>query len=186
MKPLKSLLCSISPFIFGCGFSANAGNKTAFDFTFTSIDGKPMPLSQYRGKELLIVNTASECGFTKQYSALEEVWRKYKGQGLVVIGVPSNDFGGQEPGHEGQIKKFCETHFSIDFPMTGKTPVKGDGAHPFYKWARQTLGIIATPKWNFHKYLIAPDGHIADWFLSSTAPDSASLERSITANLPGK
>jgi len=182
MKTAKAILCSLFSLICGCAGQADA--KTAYDFQFTSIEGKPMPLSEYRGKELLIVNTASECGFTKQYEGLEKLWQEYKDRGLVVIGVPSNDFGGQEPGSDGQIKKFCETHFFVDFPMTSKVVVKGDKAHPFYKWTRSTLGVIAAPKWNFHKYLVAPDGRIVDWFVSSTAPDSEKLKKAIEENLP--
>ena len=104
----------------------------AFSFNFESIEGNPMPLSEYQGKALLVVNTASQCGFTPQYEGLQNVWEEYKDKGLMVIGVPSNNFGSQEPGQEGEVKEFCETTFGINFPMTTKEDVKGENAHPFY------------------------------------------------------
>jgi glutathione peroxidase len=148
---------------------------SAFDFEFTSIDGKPMPLSEYKGKVLLIVNTASFCGFTKQYEGLQALHDAYSQKGLAVIGVPSNDFGGQEPGDVSKIKEFCTGTFGITFPMTDKNVVKGDAAHPFYKWAVGTLGPKAAPGWNFHKYLVGRDGKLAASFFSGTAPDGKEL-----------
>lgn len=166
------------------GASGQAGS--AHDFAFTSIDGTPLPLSQFAGKAVLVVNTASQCGFTPQYEQLQAVWEKYRERGLVVLGVPSNDFGGQEPGTEAQIKDFCETTFSVDFPLTAKEHVSGDEAHPFYRWARTEKGALAAPKWNFHKYLIAPDGRLVDWFSTVTKPDSekvlAAIEQSLAAS----
>jgi glutathione peroxidase len=161
-----------------------AKGKSAYDFNFTSIEGKPMPLSAYKGKAVLVVNTASECGLTPQYKGLEELWTRYKGKGLVVIGVPSNDFGAQEPGTEGEIKTFCETRYGVDFPLTNKQSVIGASAHPFYKWVTEQLGEDAAPKWNFHKYLIAPDGALAGTFGSRTAPDDAALNKAIDEALP--
>jgi glutathione peroxidase len=162
-----------------------AKSKSAHDFSFTSIEGKPMPLSAYKGKTLLVVNTASQCGLTPQYKGLEELWQRYKGKGLVVIGVPSNDFGAQEPGSEGEIKTFCETRYGVDFPLTNKQSVIGASAHPFYKWVAEELGDAATPKWNFHKYLVAPDGTLAGTFGSRTAPDDAGLTKAIDEALGG-
>src|SRR5579864_7923889 len=107
---------------------------SAHEFEFTSIDGKPLKLKQYAGHPVLIVNTASECGFTPQYRGLEALWRKYKDRGLVVLGVPSNDFGGQEPGTEQEIKNFCSTRYEVTFPMTAKNAVVGKNAHPLYQW----------------------------------------------------
>lgn len=133
-------------------------DKTAHDFAFTSIDGAPLKLSDFDGKAVLVVNTASACGLTPQYEGLEKLWRDYKDRGLVVLGVPSNDFGAQEPGTEDEIKSFCELNFAVDFPMTAKAVVKGEGAHPFYQWARDVLGAEAEPQWNFHKILIGKDG----------------------------
>ena len=163
---------------------AHAAN--AHDFRFTAIEGGELPLSTFKGKAVLVVNTASQCGFTPQYQGLEALWKEYKDRGLVVLGVPSNDFGGQEPGSNADIKKFCEVNYSIDFPMTGKVSVKGSDAHPFYKWAEKELGAPAAPKWNFHKYLVAPDGRLVDWFSTRTGPDADRLRKSIEAALPKK
>jgi glutathione peroxidase len=164
------------------GGAVNA-STTAWDFFFTSIDGKPMPLSDFRGKVLLVVNTASFCGFTKQYKALQELHAKYEAQGFAVIGVPSNDFGAQEPKAEGEIKQFCEGMFGVEFPLTGKNAVTGDGAHPFYKWAREQLGWVNAPKWNFHKYLVGRDGKLVTSFFSVTAPDADRLILAVEAEL---
>jgi glutathione peroxidase len=156
----------------------------AHDFGFTSIEGKPLPLESFSGKAVLVVNTASRCGFTHQYADLQSVWERYRNRGLVVLGVPSNDFGGQEPGSEAEIKQFCEVNFDIDFPMTSKVHVKGDQAHPFYKWAKQELGALAQPHWNFHKYLITPDGRLVDWFSTTTSPTADTVRRTIEGYLP--
>jgi glutathione peroxidase len=147
-----------------------AGEGSAFDFDFVSIDGSPLKLEQWRGKVLLVVNTASLCGYTKQYAGLQELWSKYEKQGLVVVGVPSNDFGGQEPNAEGEIKKFCQGAFGVTFPLTAKQVVTGDSAHPFYKWA--TVGTGEAPGWNFHKYLIGRDGRLIASISPRAAPDS--------------
>lgn len=158
----------------------------AYGFAFTAIDGKPMPLENYRGKVLLIVNTASQCGFTKQYLGLEKLFETYKDQGLVVIGVPSNDFGGQEPGKDADIEKFVCDFFHVSFPMTQKVDVVGKDAHPFYQWAaQQKAGNILTylPRWNFHKYLVGQDGILLDSFISTTKPDSNGLKKEIEGAL---
>lgn len=132
--------------------------SSAYDYTFDSIDGGPLPLSTFKDKVILVVNTASKCGLTPQYDGLEKLYSDYRGQGLVVLGVPCNQFMGQEPGTETEIQTFCSTTFGIDFPMTAKVDVKGEQAHPFYKWAEQELGEPATPVWNFHKILIGRNG----------------------------
>lgn len=157
---------------------------TAYDFTFQSIEGDPLPLSNFKGKVLLIVNTASKCGFTPQYEGLQAIWDKYKDRGFVVLGVPSNDFGKQEPGNKDEIQEFCEVNFGINFPLTEKNSVSGKNAHPFYKWAKQELGFMAAPKWNFHKYLIDPEGKLVDWFATTTAPTSAKVTTKIESLLP--
>ena len=154
------------------------------DFEFTAIEGDPLPASTFKGKAVLVVNTASLCGFTNQYAGLQALWDKYRDQGLVVLAVPSNDFGGQEPSKESDIKTFCETNFDVDFPMTTKQKVKGSDAHPFYKWAKDQVGVMGSPKWNFHKYLIAPDGTLTDWFASTTSPDVKKVTKAIEAILP--
>ncbi len=161
-----------------------ASAATAWDFSFVGIDGQPLPLAQYQGKAVLVVNTASQCGFTPQYSGLEALAKKYRERGLVVVGVPSNDFGAQEPGNSSEIKQFCETTFGIDFPLTEKVKVTGDAAHPFYRWAAREMGPLAVPRWNFHKYLVGPDGRLVDWFSSVTTPDSPRMARAIEAALP--
>lgn len=157
---------------------------TAHEFSFRSIDGGPLPLSRYRGKVLLVVNTASLCGFTPQYADLQAVWQRYRKRGLIVLGVPSNDFGGQEPGSEAKIKQFCEVNFDVDFPMTSKVRVKGAEAHPFYQWASRKLGAKAAPKWNFHKYLVDPKGRIVAWYPSATRPTAPEVTRTIERHLP--
>jgi glutathione peroxidase len=157
--------------------------RTAHDFAFTSIDGEPLPLERYRGKVLLVVNTASFCGFTHQYGDLQAVWKRYRARGLVVLGVPSNDFGNQEPGKEAAIKQFCKVNFDVDFPLTSKVRVKGAGAHPFYRWAAETLGPANAPRWNFHKYLIARDGRIVGTYRSPVAPTSEAMIKAIEAQL---
>jgi glutathione peroxidase len=156
---------------------------SAYEFSFTTIDGAPMPLSGYRGKVLLVVNTASFCGLTPQYEGLEALYARYRDRGLVVIGVPANDFGKQEPGTEQEIKTFCTTRFSVDFPLASKEQVIGGDAHPFYKWAVAELGEDAAPKWNFHKYLIGKNGEIAGTFSSRTVPDAPDLVDAVEAAL---
>lgn len=176
MKKLAAVAALLAaPLGFAAGAAEDGTAKTAWDFTFRSIDGKPMPLSGYRGEVLLVVNTASMCGFTKQYAGLQALHDKYEAQGFKVVGVPSNDFGGQEPGSTEEIKQFCEVSFGIDFPMTAKYPVTGADAHPFYRWIADTLGESKAPRWNFYKYLLAPDGTIAAAWPSTVKPDSRTV-----------
>ncbi len=161
---------------------AVAAEGSAYDYTFTSIDGAPLPLEKFKGKAVLLVNTASQCGFTPQYEGLQALWEKYRDQGLVVLGAPSNDFGGQEPGSEKEIKKFCTMNFNVNFPLTSKIVTKGAAAHPFYKWARAQIG--SGPQWNFHKYLIDANGHLVGSYPSLVKPMSKKLRRAIEAALP--
>lgn len=165
---------------------AAASELSAHDFAFTSIEGGELPLSRFAGKAVLVVNTASRCGFTHQYSGLQSLWSRYRDRGLVVLGVPSNDFGGQEPGSEAEIKEFCEVNFSVDFPMTAKVHVRGDEAHPFYRWAVAKLGQDAAPQWNFHKFLVTPDGRLVSWFSTRTPPESEAVTKAVEAVLPRK
>ena len=146
---------------------ADAG---AHAFAFASIDGKPLPLDRFRGRPLLVVNTASFCGYTPQYAELEALYERYRDRGLAVLGVPSNDFGAQEPGTAAEIASFCTTRYSVQFPLTEKAHVVGAEAHPFYRWIESELGEGGTPRWNFHKYLIAPDGGLAGAWPSSVKP----------------
>ena len=156
---------------------------TAHSFSFTSIEGKALPMSTFKGKAVLVVNTASECGLTPQYKGLEALWKSRKDKGLVVLGVPSNDFGAQEPGDEKQIKEFCETRYGVDFPLTSKEHVIGGSAHPMFQWIAKELGEGAAPRWNFHKYLIGKDGKIAGTFGSRTEPNAPELAQAIDAAL---
>lgn len=153
--------------------------ETLHDFTLTGIDGKPMPLAQFAGRVVLLVNTASECGYTGQYDGLEKLWTTYKDKGLVVVGVPSNDFGGQEPGKAAEIATFCKMNYGVTFPLADKTVVKGKSADPLYVWAGDKAGLLGSPKWNFHKYLFGRDGRFITWFATPTEPMSAKLTAAV-------
>jgi len=146
--------------------------KLAYDFQFKDLDGSTLNLSEYKNKVIVVVNVASQCGFTSQYEDMQKIWEKYQKKGLLMVGVPSNDFGQQEPGNNDEIKNFCEAKFGISFPMTEKVSVKGSSAHPFYIWAMNNHGKAAIPKWNFHKIIIGKDGKIAKTFSSITNPSS--------------
>ena len=143
-----------------------------------SIGGGPMPTDDFSGRVVLLVNTASRCGFTGQYRGLEILWRRYRDRGVIVLGVPSNDFGGQEPGGNDDIKRFCNVTFDISFPMAGKQVVSGSTAHPLYRWAAAQTGVLGTPSWNFHKILIGRDGRVIDWF-SAISGTGLNLDRAI-------
>ena len=157
---------------------------TAHDFSFRGLRGGTIALGDFAGRPVLIVNTASRCGLTPQYQGLQALWRRYRGRGLTVLGVPSNDFGAQEPGSEAEIASFCETNYGVDFPMTAKEPVLGPQAHPFYRWVVAQAGEAAAPRWNFHKYLISAAGELAESFGSRTTPEDADLNAAIEAALP--
>ncbi len=157
------------------------GNAHAFGFT--AIEGAPLPMETFAGRPVLLVNVASECGFTPQYENLQRVWETYRERGLVVLGVPSNDFGAQEPGSEAEIKTFCETRFGIDFPMTRKEKVVGPDAHPLYRWIRESLGEAGEPRWNFHKYLLSAEGELLDTWPSAVKPDEEPVTTAIEAAL---
>jgi glutathione peroxidase len=147
----------------------------AHDFSFTAIDGTALPLAAYRGRPVLLVNTASFCGFTPQYAELEALWRRYRERGLVVIGVPSNDFGAQEPGSAQEIRDFCQNSYAVDFPLTEKQMVVGAAAHPFFRWIADELGEAGAPRWNFHKYLVDPDGSLAGAWPSAVRPNDGAI-----------
>tara|TARA_B100001123_G_C15218347_1_gene990194 strand:+ start:886 stop:1443 length:558 start_codon:yes stop_codon:yes gene_type:complete len=153
--------------------------KIFFDLSVKSLNGENIELSRYKNKAVLIVNVASNCGFTKQYSDLQNLWDKYKENGLIVLGVPSNQFGSQEPGSNEEIKKFCEINFNINFPMTVKVDVKGENAHPIYLWAKENFGKSTIPKWNFHKILVNKEGKVQDTFSSLTNPMSKKITNEI-------
>ncbi len=166
-------------------FSTNSFStykKLAYDFSFKDLDGSSIKLSEFKNNVLLITNVASKCGFTSQYEDLQSLWERYEKKGLIVIGIPSNSFN-QELDSNKEVKNFCEAKFGISFPMTQIADVKGESAHPFYKWAKENYGKKAIPKWNFHKIIIGKDGKIFDTFSSMTNPASKKFVNSIEAAL---
>ena len=154
-------------------------DKLAYDFNFNDLDGNILSLSEYKNKIIIVVNVASQCGFTNQYEDMQNIWEKYQKKGIIILGIPSNDFGNQEPGNSKAIKNFCESKFGITFPMTEKISVKGEKAHPFYKWAKKNYGILAVPKWNFHKIIIDKSGKVSEAFSSITNPSSKKFIKTI-------
>ena len=180
----RALFAALLIAIAGLALAPAAQAKSAHDFAFTSIEGAPLPMESFAGKTVLLVNTASFCGFTRQYAGLQSLWERYRDRGLVVLGVPSNDFGRQEPGTNSEIKAFCEVNFAIDFPMTEKQVVKGPQAHPLFQWFAAELGTAGTPTWNFHKFLITPEGAVIDAWPSRIAPLSEELLAAVEQALP--
>jgi glutathione peroxidase len=169
-----------------CAAASTAGDKTVFDYTLNSIDGQPAPLSAYKGKVVMLVNVASRCGFTPQYSALEAIYEKYKDRGFVIVGIPANNFGAQEPGTNQEIKTFCQSKYSVKFPMMSKVSVKGDDQTPLYQFLTDKS---ANPKtggdiqWNFTKFLVGPDGQILARFEPKVTPDSPEVITAIESAL---
>jgi len=174
---MKLLLCMLF-----CAAAVMAADKTVYDFTLNSIDGQPAPLAAYKGKVVLLVNVASKCGYTPQYSALESTYEKYKDRGFVIVGIPANNFGAQEPGSNQEIKTFCSSKFHVTFPMMAKVSVKGDDITPLYQFLTdkssnpQSGGEI---KWNFTKFLIGPDGRVIARFEPEITPDSPQVTSAI-------
>ena len=156
--------------------------KIFYDFKVNSITGDQIDLKDFKGKPILIVNTASYCGFTKQYNDMQELWEKYRDRGLIVLGVPSNSFN-QEKSDNSAVKEFCEVNFNINFPLTEITSVKGDNAHEIYKWAKSNYGKSAVPRWNFYKILINKEGKIEDTYASLTSPTSKKVTKKIESLL---
>ena len=150
-------------------------DKIFFDLSIKNINKEDFNLSEFKGKTILLVNVASKCGFTKQYTDLQTLYDRYKEKNFIVLAVPSNQFGGQEPGTNEEIKNFCETNFNITFPITDKVDVKGDNAHALFKWAKKNYGNSTIPKWNFHKILINNEGKIEDTYSSFTNPISKKI-----------
>jgi glutathione peroxidase len=173
----KILLC-----LFLCAAAVMAADKSVYDFTLNSIDGQPTPLAAYKGKVVLLVNVASRCGFTPQYTALESTYEKYKSRGFVIVGIPANNFGAQEPGTNQEIKTFCTSKYNVTFPMMAKVSVKGDDITPLYQFLTdksahpQTGGEI---QWNFTKFLVGPDGHVITRFEPEVTPDSPQVTSAI-------
>ena len=156
--------------------------KIFFDFKINSISGEIINLKDYQNKLVLVVNTASYCGFTKQFDDLQLLWEKYRSDGLIVLGVPSNSFN-QEKKADNEVKEFCDVNFNIDFPMTSITEVKGENSHEIFKWAEKNYGKSAIPKWNFHKILINKEGKIEDTYNSFTKPMSKKITSKIESLL---
>ena len=173
MKKIVLIVFTIFMFFLKNTASANY-EKKFYDFSIESITGETINFNDYKSKAVLIVNTASYCGFTKQYDELQELWDLYKSRGLIVIGVPSNSFN-QEKNSNNDVKEFCEVNFNINFPLTTITEVKGENAHELFKWAKDNHGKSAVPKWNFHKILINKEGKIEDTFASFTNPMSKKI-----------
>ena len=171
----KSIFIGITIIMFFFKSNVNANyDKIFYDFKIESITGETIDFSEYKNKVILIVNTASYCGFTKQYTDLQELWDKYKSRGLIVLGVPSNSFN-QEKNKNSEVKEFCKVNFDINFPLSTITEVKGDKAHDLFKWAKNNHGKSAIPKWNFHKILINKEGKVEDTFTSFTKPMSKKI-----------
>ena len=175
MKKIFVLIIMIS--LFGIK-SSSANINVAYDYSFKDLDGQDLKLSEYKKKVIVVTNVASKCGFTSQYEDLQTIWEKYQSKGLIVIGVPSNSFN-QELETNEEVKNFCEAKFGISFPMTQKEIVKGENAHPFYKWAKESYGSRSIPKWNFHKIIIDKNGKVFDTFASMTNPTSKKFIKSI-------
>ena len=179
----KLILITITIFMFFLKNSSSANyEKIFYDFNIESITGEIIDFNDYRSKVILIVNTASYCGFTKQYAELQELWDLYKSKGLIVLGIPSNSFN-QEKNNNSAVKEFCEVNFNINFPLTAITDVKGKNAHELFRWANENYGKSAIPKWNFHKILINKEGKVEDTFTSFTKPLSKKIINKIEENL---
>ena len=177
MKKILFIILTIFMFSYKNLLSANY-EKKFHDFNIESINGETIHFSDYKNKVILVVNTASYCGFTKQYSELQKLWDLYKSKGLIVLGIPSNSFN-QEKKTSEEVKEFCEVNFSINFPLSTITEVKGDNAHEIYKWAKKNFGNSAIPKWNFYKILINKEGKIQETFNSFTKPMSKKITSQI-------
>ena len=176
---MRKVIFLFSTFMFFFKTLATANyEKKFYDFTIESITGETINLNDYKDKVILVVNTASFCGFTEQYNELQELWDLFKAKGLIVLGVPSNSFN-QEKDNNADIKRFCEVNFNINFPLTALTEVKGKNAHELFKWAKENHGKSAEPKWNFHKILINKEGKVEDTFASFTKPMSKKLIKAI-------
>ena len=155
-----------------------SSDKNFHDFSIESISGDNISLADYKNKVVLLVNTASQCGFTPQYAGLQKIYDRYKDDGFVVLGVPSDDFN-QELSTDDDVKKFCEIRYGVNFPLTSIQKIKGESAHPLYKWISGNTSVIGQPRWNFHKYLISKEGQVLNWFSSMTSPTSDGLLKQV-------
>jgi glutathione peroxidase len=185
MKTLKIILLML--FFSQHAAAQNILKEDIYNYSFDKIDGKgKIVLGDYKGKLIVVVNTASLCGFTKQYLSLQDVWEKYKDRGLVIIGVPTNNFGNQEPGDNTEIQNFCTTKFAVTFPLAAKVDIKGDNSHPFFVRTRAEFGKLSGPSWNFYKYIISPEGKLIAWYTSLVDPKSKKFTEFIEKNLPSQ
>jgi glutathione peroxidase len=181
----KALIPTMMCVFFTTAMLTGAG-KNVFDYTLNTIDGHPAPLSEYKGKVMMLVNVASRCGFTPQYTALEAIYEKYKDRGFVIVGIPANNFGAQEPGTDQEIKTFCQSKYNVTFPMMSKVSVKGDDKTPLYQYLTDKA---ANPKtggdiqWNFTKFLVGPEGQIITRFEPKVTPDSPEVTAAIESAL---
>jgi glutathione peroxidase len=180
-RTLLTVLAGIAPFSIAQA-ETPMSRITAYGFSFAALDGGTIRLADFSGKPVMVVNTASLCGYTPQYAGLQELWTEFHERGLGIIGVPSNDFGGQEPGGSKEIAETAQRHYGVTFPIAAKTVVKGPNAHPFYKWAAEARPKDL-PRWNFHKYLIGRDGYIADVFAESVEPSDTRIKTAIARSL---
>jgi glutathione peroxidase len=186
-KMTKLFVPAVLSLLF-CAAAVTGGEKSVFDFTLNTIDGQPVPLSAYKGKVVMLVNVASRCGYTPQYTALEAIYEEYKDRGFVIIGIPANNFGAQEPGTNQEIKTFCQSKYNVKFPMMSKVSVQGDDKTPLYQYLTDKS---ANPKtggdiqWNFTKFLVGPDGKIITRFEPAVKPDSlevtSAIEKALTS-----
>jgi glutathione peroxidase len=182
---MAKVVCFLATLFF-VAFTVMPGEKTVYDFTLKTIDGAPAPLSSFKGKVVLLVNVASKCGFTPQYTALEATYEKYKDRGFVIVGIPANNFGSQEPGTDAEIKSFCTSKYNVTFPMMSKISVKGDDKAPLYQFLTDTEANPKTGgeiKWNFTKFLVGPDGKVIARFESPVKPDSPELTSAVESAL---
>ena len=179
-RRMLTLLASLaaSPAFAQTGMS----RMTAYAFSFAGLKGSEIRLADYAGKPILVVNTASQCGYTPQYAGLQDLWKRYRERGLMIVGVPSNDFGGQEPGGAAEIEHTAHDGYGVGFPLAAKAEVRGSGQHPFYKWAAAEKPL-ELPRWNFHKYLIGRDGHVAASFATQVEPTDARVIAAIEKEL---
>ncbi len=180
----RQALAVLASFAATPALAQGVSRMTAYAFTFPGLKGGDIKLAAYAGKPILVVNTASLCGYTPQYAGLQELWKRFGDRGLMIVGVPSNDFGGQEPGTEADIDHTAHVNYGVGFPMTAKAVVRGSGQHPFYKWAAAEKPL-ELPRWNFHKYLIGRDGHLAASFATQVTPTDprviSAIEKELTS-----
>ena len=172
--------------VLGIATTASAADAGVYAFSLNLNDGTPKTLADYRGKTLLVVNTASKCGYTKQYAPLEQLYQKYKGRGFEVLAFPANDFMGQEPGTNEEIRAFCTANYKTTFPLFGKISVKGDGMHPLYKYLTTLPGFSGDITWNFNKFLVDPTGKVVARFGTRVDPMSEEVTKKLEEILPKK